>query len=213
VSSEPVRDRSAPGHRDEGRNAAADAAAVEREFPAIVEGVVQHRGGTWLIVRPDGLLTVMRHLRDRLGYGFFSECFAVDYLGAPRSAALGGDHRFEVVYNLVAIAPGHTVRRLLVKVRVAGEDPAVPSVTEVFAGAGFPEREIYDMFGIRFEGHPDLRRLLMPDDWIGHPLRKDYPLGGERVQFPGGTYGPSVGERPVHHPGESFFGPTAGRSG
>jgi NADH-quinone oxidoreductase subunit C len=107
---------------------------------------------------------------------------------------------------------GHN-RRIFLKVPVPEEDPVVPSVIGVYLGANFPEREIYDMFGITFSGHPDLRRLLMSDDWVGHPLRKDYPLGGERVRFPGGRFGPSVGEVPVQHPGESFTGKTGDAQG
>lgn len=159
------------------------------------------------------VLTVLRDNPDTL-YRFFSECVCVDYLNpSTRALILGRTERFEVTYNLVSIYDPKTQtgtgRRILVKVTVPEEDPVVPSVTSVYPGAEFPEREIFDMFGIRFEGHPDLRRLLMSDDWIGHPQRKDYPLGGERVQFPGGTYGPAVGEKAVQHPGEGFFGKTA----
>ena len=83
----------------------------------------------------------------------------------------------------------------------------------IYPGANFPEREIFDMFGVCFEGHPDMRRILMSDDWVGHPQRKDYPLGGERVRFPGDKFGPAVAEVPVQHPGESYYGKTGDTQG
>jgi NADH-quinone oxidoreductase subunit C len=88
--------------------------------------------------------------------------------------------RFNVLYQLRNL---YTMTNLRLKVRVPGDDPNLPTATGVFLNANWHEREIYDMFGIRFAGHPDLRRILMPADWAGHPLRKDYPLGYEEVEF------------------------------
>jgi NADH-quinone oxidoreductase subunit C len=85
--------------------------------------------------------------------------------------------RFELNYHLLSLAHRE---RLRLKVRVSGNDPAVESVTSVWPGADWHEREIFDLFGVRFAGHPDLRRILMPEDWEGHPLRKDYPVEGYR---------------------------------
>ncbi|HKA01532.1 MAG TPA: NADH-quinone oxidoreductase subunit C [Candidatus Solibacter sp.] len=86
--------------------------------------------------------------------------------------------RFEVVYHLHAIERKERVR---LKCRVRGEDPVIESVTGVWRGANWYEREVFDLFGIKFLGHPDLRRIMMPEDWEGHPLRKDYPITGPRV--------------------------------
>jgi NADH-quinone oxidoreductase subunit C len=86
--------------------------------------------------------------------------------------------RFEVVYHLHSVARNE---RLRLKCRLAGKDPEIESVTSVWRGANWYEREVFDLFGIRFLNHPDLRRILMPDDWEGHPLRKDYPITGTRV--------------------------------
>jgi len=85
--------------------------------------------------------------------------------------------RFEVNYHLLSL---DRRERLRLKLRVAGNDPTVPSVTSIWPTANWHERENFDLFGIHFEGHPDLRRILMPDDWEGHPLRKDYPVEGYR---------------------------------
>jgi NADH-quinone oxidoreductase subunit C len=86
--------------------------------------------------------------------------------------------RFEVVYHLHSIEHNERVR---LKCRVRGEDSVIESVTGVWRGANWYEREVFDLFGIRFLGHPDLRRIMMPDDWEGHPLRKDYPITGSRI--------------------------------
>jgi NADH-quinone oxidoreductase subunit C len=90
------------------------------------------------------------------------------------------DPRFNVIYQMTSITKNLSVQ---VRVPVPATNPEVPTVTDVFAAANWREREAWDMFGIRFSGHPDLRRILMPADWEGHPLRKDYPLGYEEPQF------------------------------
>lgn len=111
-------------------------------------------------------------LRDAFGFQVAEDVTAVDYWQRR-------EPRFDVVYHLFSYEHGDAIT-----LRVAvDEGEAVPSVTGVFPGANWYERELYDMFGIPFEGHPDLRRILMPYDWEGHPLRKDYPLGYEEPQF------------------------------
>jgi NADH-quinone oxidoreductase subunit C len=207
-----------PGERAEER---AEVRKIRARFPDAVQEVNTFRGDTRITVRRELIPQILEFLRDdpELQCNFFSECLGVDYLD-PNTGEyiLGKPHRFEVVYNLYSFRyeNGQQVgrnQRIFIKVGVPEEDAVVPTVTGVYAGANWPEREIYDMFGIRFSGHPDLRRILMPDDWVGHPQRKDYPLGGERVQFPGGKYGPAVGDLTVQHPGESFFGKTASELG
>jgi NADH-quinone oxidoreductase subunit C len=107
------------------------------------------------------------------GLDTFIDLCAVDYLARPEG-------RFEVVVHLLSMSSRLRLRLL---VAVPGESPRVPSLTGVFPGANFYEREAYDLFGIVFEGHPDLTRLLLPDEWEGHPLRKDHPVGAVPVQF------------------------------
>lgn len=104
-----------------------------------------------------------------LQFTFLSDITCVDWYPS--------EPRFEVVYHLLAMA---RKKRLRLKVKVGGDDPSVESVTSLWPGANFFEREIYDLFGVRFSGHPNLRRMLMPEDWEGHPLRKDYPVEGYR---------------------------------
>ena len=87
------------------------------------------------------------------------------------------DPRFEVIYHLFSTV---TKKRVRLKVRLAGDDPAVDSLTSIWPGADFFEREVFDLFGVRFNGHPNLKRIMMPDNWEGHPLRKDYPVEGYR---------------------------------
>lgn len=102
-------------------------------------------------------------------FNYLSDVTCVDWL--PE------EPRFEVIYHLFSIAKKERVR---LKVRLSGDSPVVESVTSIWPGANYAEREVYDLFGVRFSGHPYLRRLLMPEDWVGHPLRKDYPVEGYR---------------------------------
>ncbi|MGH8189496.1 MAG: NADH-quinone oxidoreductase subunit C, partial [Steroidobacteraceae bacterium] len=122
--------------------------------------------GDWTVIVPGArLLEVCRHLAGA-GFDFCSDVTASDW---PQRA-----QRFDVVYALYSI---RDKRRLRIKVRAAEDEP-VPSVTGIWPAANWLEREVFDMFGVPFAGHPDLRRMLMPEDWQGHPQRKDYPLEG-----------------------------------
>jgi NADH-quinone oxidoreductase subunit C len=124
-----------------------------------------------IYVERDSLREVCALLRDdpACPFNFLSDLTCVDWYPA--------EPRFEVVYHLLSIPKKERVR---LKVRVPSASPAVESVTSVWPGANFFEREVFDLFGIRFSGHPYLRRILMPEDWEGHPLRKDYPVEGYR---------------------------------
>jgi NADH-quinone oxidoreductase subunit C len=126
-----------------------------------------------IYVARDHVVEVALALRDRpaLGFALCADITAVDFL--PR------EPRYEVVLHLVALGVtgfGAAARRLRVKVRLPGTDPRMPTLSGVWPAMNWGEREVYDMFGIHFDGHPDLRRILMPDDWDGHPARKDFPV-------------------------------------
>jgi len=177
---------------------------IAAHYPDAIEEVYEFRGDTWLFIRKERLLEVCRLLRDDpdLGYLYISDITAIDWL--PYWEKGEKPKRFEVVYNLYS--PVH-FQRILLKVRV-DDGEAVPSVMGIWEGANYPEREVYDMFGIPFEGHPNLKRILMPDDWVGHPLRKDFPLGGEEIPFAQDTWGPSIADKTHPHAGESFEGLT-----
>jgi NADH-quinone oxidoreductase subunit C len=132
----------------------------------------------------DQLFDLVKTLRDE-GWVQCLDVTAVDYLGyeairdVPAEVAL---ERFELIVTLIS----HTERqRIRLRVQVPAEDPVCPSLWELFPGTDALEREVFDMFGIRFTGHPDLTRILMPEDWEGYPLRKDYPVGRIPVQFKG----------------------------
>ena len=117
-------------------------------------------------------------LRDDLGFDHLANLTAVDWSKYP---GYTGKERFTTVYHLVSTASGE---RITLKVPAPGGDsPAVPTLTGLWPGANWPEREVYDLMGVKFDGHPDLRRILMPNDWPNHPLRKDVPRGGEPVPF------------------------------
>jgi NADH-quinone oxidoreductase subunit C len=124
-----------------------------------------------LHVRPDAIRDVLEHLRGK-GYAFMASVHGVDYF--PEEPRLG------VHYELLDM---HEVDRISVKLRVPLDAPNVPSVTPRWPTADHQEREIYDMFGVIFDEHPDLRRILMPEDYEGHPQRRDFPMGGEPVLF------------------------------
>jgi NADH-quinone oxidoreductase subunit C len=139
-----------------------------------------------LFVPPSRLVELLTALKSRCGFDMLAELGGTDYLGYPgRSRA-----RFEVHYVLRNTRTGE---RLVVKAGVDDPDPTLPSVVPLWPGADWMEREAFDMFGIRFDGHPDLRRILMPEEFAAYPLRKDYPLRGrgERHNFPRLTRGES----------------------
>lgn len=146
---------------------------LKEHFPDAVIAVREMAGEQTVVVDGQKIVEILQFLRDdqELQYNFLSDLTAVDFLGRVP--------RFEVVYHLLSMP---NKRRVRLKVLVE-EGVPTPSVVSVYPGANFQEREVYDMFGIEFEGHPDLRRILMPEDWEGHPLRKDYPLGYEPVAF------------------------------
>jgi NADH-quinone oxidoreductase subunit C len=174
-----------------------------------VPGLVETKdayGETTLVVDPARLVETCTYLRDEEGFGFLSDISPADYLGwgekgvAGYIGTAGGrdlnapgaqgfakrpepkPKRFSVSYHLLALADAP--RRVRVQVWV-DDGEAVPSVVSVWPTADWHEREAWDMMGIPFEGHPNLTRILLDDDWEGHPLRKDYPIGGEPVRFSG----------------------------
>lgn len=142
----------------------------EWDSQAVAE-VIEFRGETTVVVPREHLRRAAEFLASdaALRFSFLSDITAVDRFPS--------EPRFELNYHLVSL---DRRKRLRMQVRISGNDPVVSTVTNVWPGANWHEREAYDLFGIRFEGHPDLRRILMPDDWEGHPLRKDYPVEGYR---------------------------------
>jgi NADH-quinone oxidoreductase subunit C len=156
-------------------------AAANPEFDAAVTKIVVDRDELTLYVTKEHIRSVARTMRDdpALRFELLANLSGVDYLGSV--------NRFHVVYNLTSMTYRRQVR---LETSASLEDPHVPSVTAVYPGADWQERETYDMFGIIFDGHPALTRILMPDDWDGFPQRKDYPLGGIPVQYKGATIPP-----------------------
>lgn len=161
-------------------------AVLRSEFPDLTfepEPLVMHNGQPgdqfYIRVEPENLLDVMRFLRNhkRTKFAQLSDLTCVDYLDFP-----GATDRYAVTYSLLSLKHNH---RLWVKCFVNDPEPKVPSIVSLWAGADWMEREVFDMFGIVFEGHPDLRRILTWDGFEAHPLRKDYPLRGkgEREAF------------------------------
>jgi NADH-quinone oxidoreductase subunit C len=149
----------------------------EREFITDLQarfggGQAEFRGDKRLVITLDKLVAVVEGIRQ-LGFERLSGITAVDYF--PQS-----EPRFHLVYEFTSLQHRATFE---MRVPVPAVEPKAPSITHIYPNANWREREIFDMFGITFEGHPDLRRILMPHDWEGHPLRRDYPLGYEEPQF------------------------------
>ncbi len=154
-------------------------AVIQAVGAAIGEGLLgvdeDRDGAPILIVDRGSIRETCRLLRDGDGkYVHLSGVWGIDYLG------MGLEPRFAVVYYLYSPS---LRQRIALKVPVEEHDAVVPSVVELFPGANWHERETFDMYGIRFEGHPNLTRILMPEDATFHPLRKDFPIGGEEVEF------------------------------
>ncbi|WP_432983698.1 NADH-quinone oxidoreductase subunit C [Dactylosporangium sp. CA-233914] len=159
--------------------------ALEEAYPGFddaIERIVVDRGELTLYIVPERIAEVCQAMRDEpaLRYELCSSVSGVDYLGSD-------GRRLHTVYHLTSMT---FRRRIRLECAVTAEDPHLPSVTQVYPTADWQERETYDMFGIIFDGHPNLTRILMPDDWEGFPQRKDYPLGGVPVEYKGAEIPP-----------------------
>lgn len=179
--------------------AASTVTRLKEKFPQAVIETVEFRDEQTVILHPASLTQVCTYLQKTLHYNVLSTLTAVDW---PERTP-----RFDVVYQLLSL-PNQCRLRLKIRVGARGEDhPSVPSVCSIWPGANWYEREVYDLFGITFAGHPDLRRILMPPDWTTYPLRKDYPLSGFDLPEPhwGGQVpydsDPGVGQQTLRSPG------------
>jgi NADH-quinone oxidoreductase subunit C len=155
-----------------------DATGLELYAQEIAEAVPDsildtdfHRGRATLNVKPANAHAVLEHLKGK-DYNFLASLHGVDYY--PDEPRLG------VLYELLDMK---RVDRISVKARMQTDDPRIATATDLWGGANYPEREVFDMFGVVFDGHPDLRRILMPEDYEGFPQRRDFPVGGEPVLF------------------------------
>jgi NADH-quinone oxidoreductase subunit C len=142
--------------------------AIQGCNPAALDDARFERNELTITVAQGQIVSTLASLRDA-GYNFFEDMTAVDWFPASP--------RFQVTYHLLSHGFKEYIR---VRVMLEEGDPSIESVTSVWPAANFYEREVFDLFGIRFEGHPNLRRIMMPDEWQGHPLRKDYPVEGYR---------------------------------
>jgi NADH-quinone oxidoreductase subunit C len=153
---------------------------LERAYPLFsdaIEKVVVDRGELTLFIKAARLVDVAKILRDQLR---FEMCVGVNGIHFPEETS----RELHSVYSLLSITRNQRIR---LEVCVSVKDPHIPSVVDVWAGTNWHERETYDMFGIIFDNHPGLTRILMPDDWAGFPQRKDYPLGGIEIEYKGAT--------------------------
>lgn len=141
---------------------------IKDRFPTEVRDINEFRGQASVTVRKDKIKDIVKclHGTPELYFNYLEDLCGVDWFEKKET-------RFEVVYHLYSLRHRHMIR---IKAEVPEEDSNIDSVVDIWAGADWHERECYDMYGIVFKGHPDMRRILMPEDWQGHPLRKDYPL-------------------------------------
>ncbi|MEI6279566.1 MAG: NADH-quinone oxidoreductase subunit C [Verrucomicrobiae bacterium] len=154
---------------------AADAAAsLSGKFPAAITAEKEFRGERTLVLRADSLHDVCAFAKESLGFDYLIDISSVDHFGA--------EPRFEVVYELYSMNDGAHLR---LKIPVSEDDCEAATVSDIWPTANWHEREVFDLMGIRFQGHPDLRRILMWEGYPYHPLRKDFPLGGRPSDVPG----------------------------
>ncbi len=151
-------------------------AALQTHFPDAVQSGASQHDQVILYIDPARIVEVCAFLRDVHSFNRASSVTALDW--HPQ------EPRFEVVYLLHSVGAN---KRLRLKCRVSGLDPAIDSVTSVWPGANWYEREVFDLFGIVFTNHPDLRRIMMPEGWKGHPLRKDFPVHGHKYDYGEGS--------------------------
>ena len=140
---------------------------LKERFAAEIIDIKEFRGEVTVTVKKDNIVEICNFLKSALAFNMLTDVTAVDYLGQ--------DPRFLVVYNVYSIP---NKDRLRVKAQVSVGDATIDTVSSVWSSAEWLEREVFDLFGIKFNSHPDLRRILLTDDWVGYPLRKDYPLQG-----------------------------------
>lgn len=149
---------------------------LKGKFAASILEVAEFRGETTVVVKKEDVVAICSYLKQAEGYNFLTDLCGVDYLGKKAE-------RFMVVYHLYNLT---THERLRLKVPVAESDPRIDTVSSVWGTANWHERECWDLLGISFNNHPDLRRILLAEEWVGHPLRKDYPLQGpDRAPYQG----------------------------
>ena len=149
---------------------------IKAGLPDLIKDSALPQGDAVIFLDPENLQKVAAFLKDdpSLKFDYLTDVSGVDYLIEER------EPRFEAVYQLYSIDHQHSIR---VRVGIEEENPSVPTVSQLWKGALYPEQELFDMFGINVEGHPKMERLIMPKEWEGYPLRKDYPLTTETVAF------------------------------
>jgi NADH-quinone oxidoreductase subunit C len=155
-------------------------ASLQKQFPGKVGQAKEFRGEWTVEVDRDLIRAAADYIKNTLGYNFIVDISSVDYFGE--------EPRYEVVYEFCALGGANNQEHLRVKIKVSEDDPTVDSLVPVYQGADWHEREVYDMMGIKFNGHPDLRRILMWEGYPHYPLRKDFPLAGLPSDMPGEAF-------------------------